>query len=65
MAFGAPWSMGANAQAYDSVGNYQDYTPDSAKSAALCLAMMVATAAIFLTVLKRSGFRAMVAVGRG
>lgn len=59
-----PWSMGEGTP-YDAVGNYQDYTPDNAKSAALALAMLVGVAAVFLTVLKRSGFRATVAVGRG
>jgi hypothetical protein len=34
-------------------------------NAAINVAVMVAVAAVFLTVLKRSGFRAMVAVGRG
>lgn len=34
-------------------------------NAAVNVAVMVAVAAVFLTVLKRSGFRAMVAVGRG
>lgn len=35
------------------------------RGAALSVAVMVAGAAIFLAVLKKSGFRAMVAVGRG
>lgn len=65
MAFGTPFNMGSNAHAYDGMGNYDDYPTDSAKSVALTLAFVVGLSAVFLTVLKRSGFRAMVAVGRG
>lgn len=37
---------------------------DDAKGAAVYVAVMIVGCALFLTVLKRSGFRAMVAVGR-
>ncbi|HMC97433.1 MAG TPA: hypothetical protein VKG92_07270 [Flavobacteriales bacterium] len=42
-----------------------DFTPNDTKGAALSVAVMIVGAAIFLALLKRSGFRAMVAVGRG
>lgn len=45
--------------------DYVDFNPDSTRNAAISIAFMIALAAIFLAVLKRSGFRAMVAVGRG
>jgi hypothetical protein len=54
--------------AHYDVGDYDDVPAgftDQAGNAAINVAVMVAVAAIFLTVLKRSGFRAMVAVGRG
>lgn len=45
-------------------GSYLNLDPSSPRAAAISIAIMIALAAIFLTVLKRSGFRAMVAVGR-
>jgi hypothetical protein len=45
--------------------DYVDMTPGSASQAALSVAFMFGLAAVFLFILKRSGFRAMVAVGRG
>lgn len=39
-------------------------SPADARGAALSVAVMIVGAALFLTILKRSGFRAMVAVGR-
>lgn len=45
-------------------GDTVDFSPDSATGAALSVAVMIVGAALFLTILKRSGFRAMVAVGR-
>ena len=54
------WNIGAN-RGYD----VDDYAATGAPGAAIYVAVMVATAAIFLTVLKKSGFKAMVAVGRG
>lgn len=42
-----------------------NYDDGSAKGAAVSVAVMIVAAALFLTVLKKSGFRAMVAVGRG
>ena len=41
---------------------YDDVDP---KDAAISVAVMIVSAAVVLTVLKKSGFRAMVAVGRG
>lgn len=38
--------------------------PDDPKSAAISVAFLLVFAALFLAVLKRSGFRAMVAIGR-
>lgn len=49
----------------DEWGDYVDFTPATVGSAALSVAVMIVVAALFLMVLKRSGFRAMVAVGRG
>jgi hypothetical protein len=52
---------------YD-VGDFVDdvaYPMGDYGNAAVNVAVMVAVAAVFLTILKRSGFRAMVAVGRG
>lgn len=37
---------------------------NDAQGAAVSVAIMIVGAALFLTILKRSGFRAMVAVGR-
>lgn len=37
----------------------------SAGGAAISVGVMIAVAAAFLAILKRSGFRAMIAVGRG
>jgi hypothetical protein len=45
--------------------DYMDLSPDTAGQAALSVAVMIVGAALFLAILKRSGFRAMVAVGRG
>lgn len=45
-------------------GEYVDFFPDDAGSAAISVGVMLASAVIFLAILKRSGFRAMVAVGR-
>ena len=45
--------------------DYMDFNTDEPRHAAIAVAVMIVTAALFLTVLKRSGFRAMVAVGRG
>lgn len=45
-------------------GSYVNLDPSSPKAAAISIAIMIALAAIFLALLKRSGFRAMVAVGR-
>lgn len=42
-----------------------DFRYDDVGSAAISVAVMIVTAAVFLAVLKKSGFRAMVAVGRG
>jgi hypothetical protein len=53
----------ATAPARD-VAEYANYAPTSAKGAAISVAVLIVSAALFLTVLKRSGFRAMVAVGR-
>lgn len=47
---------------YDTTADF--FTPDSARGAALSVAVMIVASALFLTILKRSGFRAMVAVGR-
>ena len=41
------------------------YQVDDAANAAIYVGVMVATAAIFLALLKKSGFRAMIAVGKG
>lgn len=46
-----------------SPADYFGYSGD-ASSAAIGVAVMIVGAAVFLTILKRSGFRAMVAVGR-
>lgn len=54
--------------AHYDVGDFVDdalYPMGDYGNAAINVAVMVAVAAVFLTVLKRSGFRAMVAVGRG
>lgn len=53
--------------AHYDVGDYVDdaLSASTPGNAAVSVAVMIAVAAIFLTVLKRSGFRAMVAVGRG
>lgn len=49
--------------------DYQEFPfgidSDDPRSAAVGVAVMIVTAAVFLAVLKKSGFRAMVAVGRG
>lgn len=44
--------------------DYVDFNPDNPRNAAISIAVMIGLAAIFLTLLKRSGLRAMVAVGR-
>lgn len=49
-----------DAGGYDP-GLYDDQTP---KAAAVSVAVMIAMAAVVLTVMHKSGFRAMVAVGR-
>lgn len=49
----------------DDMQDYLDFQTTDARGAAIGVAVMIVTAAIFLTILKRSGFRAMVAVGRG
>lgn len=44
------------------------YQPDAyndPQTAAISVAVMVAVAAVLLTVMKKSGFKAMVAVGQG
>jgi hypothetical protein len=54
--------------AHYDVGDYVDdamYPLGDYGNAAVNVAVMIAVAAVFLAVLKRSGFRAMVAVGRG
>lgn len=48
---------------YDA--SHPDYAVPDARGAALSVAVMMVTAVIVLAVLKQSGFRAMVAVGRG
>lgn len=45
-------------------GDYVTLQPGDASTAAISVAVMIVGAAVFLTILKRSGFRAMVAVGR-
>jgi hypothetical protein len=64
---GGFFGVGAAAPtAHYDVGDYTDGPMDSGLgNAAVNVAVMVVVAAVFLTVLKRSGFRAMVAVGRG
>lgn len=42
-----------------------DLNPDSPERAALSVAFLLGIATVFLLILKKSGFRAMVAVGRG
>lgn len=49
----------------DDYQEYLDFSTDDARGAAIGVAVMIVTAAVFLAVLKKSGFRAMVAVGRG
>jgi hypothetical protein len=49
---------------YDS-SMYDDGGGTDAKDAAVSVAVMIVMAAVVLTALKKSGFRAMVAVGRG
>lgn len=46
------------------VDDYVDLTPDTARGAAVSVGVLLVASALFLTILKRSGFRAMVAVGR-
>lgn len=41
-----------------------DFTPDSARGAAVSVAVLLIACTAFLTLMKKSGFRAMVAVGR-
>ena len=50
-----------------STGGYDPdmYDDTDPKDAAISVAVMIVMAAVVLTVLKKSGFRAMVAVGRG
>lgn len=48
-----------------NLDDYVTFQPTSTRMAALSVAVMIVAAALFLTILKRSGFRAMVAVGRG
>jgi hypothetical protein len=55
------FSARLSGDAYDG-SVYDDATP---KDAAISVAVMIVSAAVVLTVLKKSGFRAMVAVGRG
>lgn len=45
-------------------GQSDYFSPSGARSAAFSVAMMIAFATLTLIVLKKSGFRAMVAVGR-
>lgn len=42
---------------------YEDEAYSDPQTAAISVAVMVATAAIILTLMKKSGFKAMVAVG--
>ena len=51
-------------ETYDGGFDPRDVQYQSAPNAAISVAVMVAFAAIALTVMKKSGFRAMVAVGR-
>lgn len=50
-----------NRDASQQAGMYDDQAP---RDAALSVAIMIVGAAVVLTVMKKSGFRAMVAVGR-
>lgn len=49
----------------NDLGDYLDFQNTDPTGAAVGVAVMIVTAAVFLAVLKKSGFRAMVAVGRG
>ena len=55
------WSNPLSSDAYDG-STYDNMEP---RDAAISVAVMIVTATLVLTVLKKSGFRAMVAVGRG
>lgn len=46
------------------VEDYVTPTPDTFQGAAFAVGFMLVASVLFLTILKRSGFRAMVAVGR-
>jgi|KBSMisStandDraft_5_1062788.scaffolds.fasta_scaffold02270_11 hypothetical protein len=50
---------------YDGGYDPNTYDDTDPKDAAVSVAVMIVMAAVVLTVLKKSGFRAMVAVGRG
>ncbi len=48
---------------YTQEGAMDSYIPADFASAAIYVAVMIATAAVVLAILKKSGFRAMIAVG--
>lgn len=47
------------------VASTVDFSPESTQGAALSVAVMLVASVLFLAVLKKSGLRAMVAVGHG